>query len=110
MTKDRKTALARKFVDWLKKSGCSVNVTDSNSVEGVMIFEVVVPTKDGLPFNTICYTSCEVQGRSIDDCWVEILERRCGGNLAIDRFDLLGLGKADTMEELALKLEIVDAG
>ena len=110
MTKDRKIELAQKFTRWLEKSGCIVKVTCDDRYAGVRIFDVVFPTEDGLPYNTLCYTTCDGKNKSVEDCWVEILERRCAGELAIDRFDLIGLGKADTMEELELKLEIVDAG
>lgn len=110
MTKNRKIELARKFTRWLEKSGCIVKVTLDDRYAGLRIFDVVCPTEDGLPYNTLCYTTCYGENKSIEDCWVEILERRCAGELAIDRFDLIGLSKADTMEELELKLEIVDAG
>lgn len=108
MTARRKRELTEKFLEWARKRGFSVRAERSDG-NAVTFYEIVQNGEDGKPLNTLC---CEVfdTDEPAEKCWLSILEKRCAGKLAVDQLYLAGLGKAKTLEELELRLEICDAG
>lgn len=104
---ERKLRLAKKFADWLEKSKCKVDVASAGNLT---ILQITQLGANGNPYNTVFYTSFFGVYATHEERLAEALEVRCTGQPLIDRLDMIGLGAASTLEELELKLEIVDAG
>lgn len=105
MTKKRKTELVVKFLSWLAKKKCKATIETVECRRTTVKTCSVVQMVGGKPANTICFETFP-RKTSDEDCWAEVLERRCGKKLLFDRFGMFGLGDADTLEELELKLEV----